>query len=250
MKQTIKNLTDLPFGFCKFAEFEDKLLPCRAAARLPEKAKTIIMFLFPYKVKDEAPQNISRYAAVPDYHEVVLSRLSSIAAALSERFPDNKFEPFCDNSPIPEVNAAVSAGLGVLGVNRLLINEHFGSFVFLGEIVTDLEIECERQSGECIGCLLCLNNCPVGLDRERCLSALSQKKGDLTDEEKSALLENSIVWGCDICQNCCPMNRSREKTEIKEFIEGYRDCYTVGEDITGRAYAWRGEKVIKRNALL
>lgn len=250
MKQTIKKLTDLPFGFCGFSQFENALLDCRAASRLPQNAKTIIMFAFPYKVKDEKPKNISRYAAVPDYHEVVLNKLNEIAAVLSEKFPQNKFEAFCDNSPIPEVEAAVACGLGVLGVNRLLINERFGSFVFLGEIVTDLEAEYQNCRGECIGCLLCLNNCPVGLERERCVSALTQKKGELSESEKALIKECGSVWGCDICQSCCPMNEGREKTNIEEFISGYRDEYIKGEDIKSRAYAWRGEKVIRRNAEL
>ena len=65
-------------GFCSFSKVEDKLLDCAAKKRIPENAKTIILFLFPYKVKEEKPQNISRYAAVPDYHRVAKVYLEEI----------------------------------------------------------------------------------------------------------------------------------------------------------------------------
>lgn len=248
MRELIENLINVPFGFCAFSEVEDRLLPCRAQSRLPENAKTIIMFAFPYKVEEKPPLNISRYAAVPDYHEVCGEMLSSLAESLKESYPENKFEYFIDNSPIPEVYAAVSAGLGVRGKNGLLITKEYGSFVFLGEIVTDLYIEPQKSSGECLGCGICLERCPVGLDKSRCLSALTQKKGELSPEQQEKIKKSGCVWGCDICQECCPHNKDIEKTGITQFVSGYRNEYIKGEEISGRAYAWRGEKVILRNA--
>ena len=63
-------------------------------------------------------------------------------------------------------------------------------------------------------------------------------------------MQNNIIWGCDICAEICPLNKNSNITYIKEFIEGYRDSYTLGEDISGRAYEWRGEKTVSRNAKL
>lgn len=233
-------------GFCAFNEVKNHLLDCRAKERIPQNAKTIIICAFPYKVKELSPLLLSRYAAVPDYHTVCGDLLKKICQELNNIFNNNNFESFCDNSPIPEVHAATVAGLGVKGDNGLLITKEYGSFVFLGEIVTDLEIECENQYNECMHCGKCKTACPVNLDKANCLSHLSQKK-NLTDAEMEILKQNFILWGCDICQNACPMNNDAKCTYIEEFIKGYRSKYTINEDTKNRPYTWRGEAVINRN---
>ncbi len=240
-KSGIKNV-----GFCDFDIVKDNLLDCRAKSRLPQNAKTIIICAFPYKVKEEPPKFLSRYAAVPDYHTVCGNMLENACKALYKKYSENKFEYFCDNSPIPEVYAAAVSGLGVKGDNGLLITKEYGSFVFLGEIVTDLHIECENKYGECIHCGRCSTACPVKLDKSKCLSNLSQKK-QLDDGELKILKQNNILWGCDICGHNCPLNKIAKVTDIYEFIDGYRDEYIIGEDTANRPYTWRGESVIKRN---
>jgi epoxyqueuosine reductase len=250
VNRLIRSCIGVPFGFCPFSAVSKHLLDCRAKQRLPEASKTVICFAFPYKVKDEAPKNISRYAAVPDYHGICIEKLEKVAAELKKAYPEHEFACFADNSPIPEVYASAAAGLGVRGKNGLLITEKYGSFVFLGEIVTDLPVSCGEKVSECEDCGLCLGACPVGLDKERCLSAVTQKKATLTEQEQNLIKQNGTVWGCDACQNACPHNSAAKITDIPEFLEGYRDSYLPHEDITGRAYAWRGEKVILRNALL
>ncbi len=250
MKQTITDILSdngiKNVGFCAFDEVKDKLLDCRAKNRLPENSKTIIMCAFPYKVKGNAPKLLSRYAAVPDYHIVCGEMLASACKELKELYPQNTFEAFCDNSPIPEVYTAALAGLGAKGDNGLLITKDYGSFVFLGEIVTDLDIPCEEKYTECLHCGKCKTACPVALDKTACLSDLSQKK-QLTGDELQTLKKNHILWGCDICQNACPMNSGGKHTDINEFINGYRNEYSPDEDSQGRPYTWRGERVIKRN---
>lgn len=236
------------FGVCRFSELKDILIDCRKKELLPENAKSVITFVFPYKVKEAPPENISRYAAVPDYHIVCGEILSKTAEKLKRRYKGFAFVPFCDNSPINEVAAAVRSGLGVKGGNGLLITEKYGSFVFIGEIVTDMCITPSVSGSECDKCGECKKHCPVGLDKSRCLSALTQKKGELNDSEKEMILNSGCVWGCDICSDVCPLNKNKELTPISEFKDGYKDRYTLGEDINGRAYAWRGEKVITRNA--
>ncbi len=233
------------FGFCDFDRVKDHLIACRAAARLPENAKTVIICAFPYRVEAQKPLNISRYAAVPDYHSVC----ERIAAAVTERlcrvFPENRFVWFQDNSPIPEVHTAAAAGLGVRGDNGLLITEKFGSWVFLGEWVTDLAVTAPDRYAECPHCGACAAACPKGVV---CLSALTQKKGELSPAEAELLRRNGLVWGCDICAEVCPLNDGVKIAPLTAFAEGYRDRFTVGEDISGRAYAWRGEKPVRRNA--
>ena len=250
MKTTITDILGITgiknVGFCAFDSVREHLLECRAKSRIPQNAKTIIIFAFPYKIKDEAPQYLSRYAAVTDYHIVVGNMLKSTCENLKQKYPHNHFEWFCDNSPIPEVHTAAMAGIGVKGDNGLLITKDYGSFVFLGEIVTDLEIACENNYAECNHCGNCKNTCPVSLDKMSCLSNLSQKK-KLDNSELKTLKQNNILWGCDICQNACPMNKNAKCTDINEFIIGYRNEYSPGEDTANRPYIWRGEGVIKRN---
>lgn len=250
MKKTITDILNdagiKNVGFCAFNDVKENLLECRAKSRIPQNAKTIIICAFPYKVKSSQPKLLSRYAAVPDYHIVVKKFLERACYNLFQKYPQNKFECFCDNSPIPEVHTAALAGLGVKGDNGLLITKEYGSFVFLGEIVTDLQIECKNLYAECNHCGNCENTCPVTLKKEKCLSNLSQKK-KLLPEELEKLKTNEILWGCDICQNNCPMNKDTKNTNITEFINGYRNEYIVGEDVENRPYTWRGQELINRN---
>ena len=240
------------YGFCDFSSLENELFECRAKQRIPEGANTVITVLFPYKVREEKPENISRYAAVEDYHFVCGKILDEITKMLKNKFKNRAFEYFIDNSPINEVKAAALCGLGVIGKNNLLINERYGSFCFIGEIVTDYKIQSVNNLiTNCINCNKCLNACPTGFLSDKnikCLSSVTQQKGELTDEEKLLVKKGGSIWGCDICQNICPMNKFAEATKIKEFIESYRIEYIENEDIKNRAYAWRGEKVILRNA--
>ncbi len=242
------------FGFCDFSLLENCLLNCSAKQRLPKNSKSVITVLFPYKVKEEKPQNISRYSAVLDYHILCLNILKNAAAELKNKYPENSFEPFVDNSPINEVKAGLLSGLGVRGKNGLLINEKYGSFCFIGEIVTDMEIKTEMPKNiDCLDCKICLENCPTGFLNDKgkkCLSAITQQKGELLKEERELIIKNNTVWGCDICQEVCPLNKDKSLTDIKGFLESYRHQYKKGEDIKDRAFAWRGEKVILRNAEL
>lgn len=247
------------WGICSFKSIKDNLIACRAKNRLPQNAKSVVVACFPYLLEEENYKNanVSKYAVVTDYHEVVLNRLEKACEKLHKNFPENSFVPFADNSPIPEVSAAVLAGLGVKGMNSLLITEKYGSYVFIGEIVTDLETDCtESEIRNCIGCKKCISACPSGaLDsekfiREICLSEITQRKGELTEKEIELMKSCGCVWGCDICQDACPMNRNSEKTDITEFLSSPAGKVDEGCPLEGRAYEWRGRKVIERNILI
>lgn len=244
------------WGVCKFSSIENNLLECRAKSRLPQNAESVLVACFPYLLPKEnyKGSNISKYAVVTDYHDVAINRLKNACEELSELYPENTFVPFADNSPIPEVRAALCAGLGVCGKNSLLITEEFGSYVFLGEIVTDLKFEAtENAAKNCIGCAKCVKACPAaaisenGTDSTKCVSAITQKKGELTEKEKELMINCGCVWGCDICQDICPMNKNAAVTQIKEFLSDPEPVLTGETDFDGRAYAWRGKKVIERN---
>lgn len=244
------------WGICPFGRLSSKLLPCRAKSRIPENAKSVIVCCFPYLLVEEEYKNsnVSKYAVVTDYHEVALSRLNRACNELKNLFPSEEFAAFADNSAIPEVEAACIAGLGKRGKNSLLITEKYGSYVFIGEIVTTLEIPCtENAISSCIQCGKCIRSCPSGalsesgFKKEKCLSEITQKKGELSAEETALLKACGCAWGCDVCQDVCPMNKNAGKTEIAEFLNSAHPVVTEDTPLENRAYEWRGKKVIDRN---
>lgn len=247
------------WGLCPFDAVADRLIDCRAKQRLPAGAQTILIAAFPYLLPPAlyAGRNLSRYAVVTDYHAVALRRLEAACDRLRALYPGAAFAAFADNSPIPEVGAACAAGLGVRGDHGLLITERYGSYVFLGEIVTDLPLAAEAQPIRgCLHCGRCAADCPAGslrpegVDRDRCLSAVTQRKGALTPAEQALLIACGCAWGCDLCQEACPMNRTAAAEPLPEFLEAPAAAATPGCDLTGRAFAWRGRAVIERNLAL
>lgn len=247
----------LPMGICSFDELKDDLLNCRALQRIPQNAKSVIVVLFPYYLGEEyyKNSNISKYAVPADYHKICGEYLNKISLYLKNEYSDNQFECFCDNSPVNEVKAGCLSGLGVKGENSLLINEKYGSFCFIGEIVTDLNIPCEKNDvSYCIKCGLCktkcINNAIVekGVIKEKCLSEITQKKGDLSSSEEALIKKSGCIWGCDICQDNCPMNKNVPVSPIKEFYTTSKPSYKCYEDYDeSRAFSWRKEDVINRN---
>ncbi len=255
IKNIMDKITPL-WGICSFDKIKTGLIECRAKGRLPKNAKSVIVACFPYLLDDAmyADRNISRYAVVTDYHSVALDRLESAAKCLKSLYPEHEFAAFSDNSPIPEVKAACLAGLGAKGKNSLLITQKYGSFVFIGEIVTSLELSFGSYAEQpCIGCGKCIQACPVsalaenGFKRSACISEITQKKGELSPDEEKLMKECGCVWGCDICQEVCPMNQNAAVTEIEEFLSSPIAHIETGCSLDGRAYEWRGRKVIERN---
>ena len=242
------------YGICPFEPLRERLRSCWAAARLPQSARSVIVCLFPYFTHGKG--NLSRYAAVPDYHQVAGGLLEQAAAELKQAFPGKQFVAFTDNSPIPEVYAACVAGLGVLGRHGLLITPVFGSYVFIGEIVTDQAFPAEAHPlRECPGCGACERACPTGAagisgDKGACLSAVTQKKGDLSPAEAQMIRESGCIWGCDLCQEACPLNRDTPQTSLPGFLSDIRKSFNPGDPLEGRAFGWRGRAVIERNARL
>ncbi|MDR1628672.1 MAG: DUF1730 domain-containing protein [Oscillospiraceae bacterium] len=252
------NITEnLPYGVIPFSIVENRLLNVKSRGRIPQNAKSVLLVLFPYYLGEEAYQNanMARYAVSCDYHGVVLAKLTNMIGRLREHFPDEAFVCFVDNSPIPEKYAAVFAGLGVLGKNTLLLNERYGSYFFIGEIVTTADLGGSvTEPNYCIGCLACVRACPSGALKEDgtitpslCVSAITQKKGELSEEEQALIRKVGSVWGCDRCQTACPMNKNPETTHITEWIESARPVYTKESDLEDRAYLWRGKPVADRN---
>ncbi len=245
------------YSFCTYDAIKEHLIECRAAARLPQNPKSVIVCLFPYQFSDVSARNLSRYACVSDYHHVVGDCLNDICVHLSSVMGYN-FTAFVDNSPIPEVRSAALAGLGVIGDNGLLIHETFGSYVFIGTIVTDAPVNITNTPiRECLHCGACKKACPTGAlsakkqspDRLLCLSDITQRKGELTSDEEKHLKENGLLWGCDRCQEVCPLNKGAICEPFCGFdsFSPWLDGIPSGDDLKNKPYGWRGEKVLQRN---
>ncbi len=249
-------LPDLPFEVIPFSAIADKLNDYKCREQLPDGAQSVIMILFPYYLGEEyyKNRNISMYAVPENYHSVISEMLGDACLELKKSFPCEEFVPFVDHSPLPEKYAAALAGLGVIGKNRLLINRDYGSYCFIGDIVTTAAFETRISPvGSCEGCGRCVKTCPSGaldndsFNRDICVSSITQKKGSLSEEEKILVKKVGSVWCCDLCQSCCVMNKNIKLSPIKRFNETAKPRYDKGCDISDRAYSWRGEAVLLRN---
>jgi epoxyqueuosine reductase len=173
---------------------------------------------------------ISRYAWGDDYHELLGEKLETLLEVMRTEFVD-AFEAraYVDTGPIVERVAAKYAGLGWLAKNTCLINEQLGSWLFLGVIVTTLELEPSLAPGEppaadlCGNCTLCLDACPTQafaepyvLDARRCISYLTiELRGAIPEELRPGI--GRAVIGCDICQDVCPWNRKAPVSQMAAF---------------------------------
>ena len=239
---------------------ELRVINKRAEGRMNFTPKSVIVFLLPYYAGE--CENISKYAASRDYHIAVKEITGRIISSLEERFENGEFMGFGDISPIDERFAAAKAGLGVIGDNGLLINEKYGSYVFLCEIISDIQADSlgavsGKNIGECLHCGRCKSACPTGILRgegEACLSEITQRKGELSASELQLMRKCGTVWGCDICQDVCPLNRKAAVTPIEFFLENRVSCLTkelldsmTEEKFMERAFSWRGRAVLERN---
>ena len=154
-----------------------------------------VIFTVPYYLPGEKDRNISLYAVSKDYHLYFSELFGKILPKLKEQYPSNAFALFSDHSPIDEVHAASAAGLGIIGKNHLLITEKYSSFVFIGSIMTDVCFDTFfSPPKECENCGRCYASCPCHLDTSKCISALSQKKGELSEEEKNVLEKRIEIY--------------------------------------------------------
>ena len=180
---------------------------------------------------DAVPRGwISRYAWGDDYHETMWQKLNALVGGMREQWPE-PFEAraYADTGPIIERVAAKYAGLGWLAKNTCLINEQIGSWLFLGVIITTLDLEPSLASDDspapdrCGTCTLCLDACPTQaftearvLDARRCISYLTIELRTAIPEDLRSAMGNAVI-GCDICQDVCPWNRKAPVTTLGAF---------------------------------
>jgi len=217
--------------------------------KLVKGAKSVISVIlnyFPEKTQydPEAPV-ISKYAFGEDYHFVVKRRLKDLLKFIKTEIGEVQGRIFVDSAPILERAWAARAGLGWIGKNSMLISKKHGSFIFLGELMVDLELEYDEPSKKdyCGTCTECIDACPTGaivqpcvVDGSKCISYLTiELKGEIPGQFKDQF--QNRAFGCDICQDVCPWNRKVKPHKTIEFkpekklLEMTRDdWYQLGEE--------------------
>ena len=166
---------------------------------------------------------ISIYARGKPYQQVLKDRLKELLDFIKHNCPGVNGKIAVDTSPTFDKLWAEKAGIGWRGKNTLILNKDIGSFIFLGEIFVNIELEPDKPAADhCADCIKCIDACPTDalekpylLNASRCISYLTiEAKGDLENPE---LVGNHIL-GCDLCQLVCPFNKSAPMSQIPEFL--------------------------------
>lgn len=230
------------------------------------EAKSVISvavnYYTPYKhPNDDSKGKISRYAWGDDYHDIVKEKLRALLDWITVEDPGAAGKVCVDTAPVMEKAWAERAGLGWIGKHTNLITTDVGSWVFLGEILLNLELEYdEPMSDHCGSCTACLEACPTNaiiepyvVDSNKCISyaTIELRADELPNDMASNL--NGWLYGCDICQDVCPWNRFEKPTDEESFAPRFGETaldLDVVESFTPATYAERFRKsAMKRTKL-
>lgn len=259
--------------------FEEKDLDKRTdpSLSLAEPRSIIaIAVAYPSKLVD-APRSekgayrgiLSRSAWGLDYHQVLRNRLQRLEAWILERVPDARLESMVDTGALVDRAVAERAGIGWVGKNCSVITPEFGSWVYLGEMITNLPLPPDVPVTEgCGDCTQCIDACPTGalvgpgqLNAQRCISFITQTKGHIEDDEMKEKIGNRL-YGCDTCQIVCPKNKGKHWSHHPELQPDpeqakplllpllHMSNHEFKERFGTSSAAWRGRKPIQRNAVL
>ncbi|MCW8826297.1 MAG: tRNA epoxyqueuosine(34) reductase QueG [Gammaproteobacteria bacterium] len=175
-------------------------------------------------LEDNRRGYISRYALGRDYHKLMRKRLQKMAQLIEQEIGSFGYRVFVDSAPVLEKPLATQAGIGWIGKHTNLVNQHSGSWFFLGEIYTDLPVESDVESVDhCGTCSRCIDICPTAaitapyrLDARLCISYLTiELKGSIPLELRPLI--GNRIFGCDDCQLICPWNRFAQASSEPDF---------------------------------
>lgn len=234
-----------------------------------------IAIAYPSKMKD-APQSVkgarrgifARASWGIDYHTVLREKLALLELYILSHIPDAKLRSMVDTGELSDRAVAERAGLGWSAKNCAIITPEFGSYVYLGEMITSIPFESsEQMEDQCGDCRLCLDVCPTGalieggqLNAQRCIAFITQTKTMVPDEFRAKI--GNRIYGCDTCQTVCPKNKGKANLHQESFKpepELVKPLLLPLLKMTNRTFketyghmsgAWRGKNPIQRNAII
>lgn len=236
-----------------------------------------IALAYPTKLSQRPPRTgptrgqFARASWGIDYHNILRDKMNQLIAYIEETAAADetvRFKPMVDTGELVDVAVAQRAGVGFIGKNGLLITPEFGSYVYLGEIITNIAFEPDTPMAcQCGECTRCIDHCPpqalLGggrIDGKRCLSYQTQTKGYM-DAEFRPMIHN-VIYGCDICQQVCPFNRGKDfhfHPEMEPEVDSVMPELIPMLTMTNKGFktqfghlsgAWRGKKPLQRNAII
>jgi len=274
LKERLRRQQELSYqsGFEK-GTVEERTEPTRL---LPE-AKSIISIAvaYPSKMKDNPKSTkenrrgiFARASWGVDYHIVLRERLEKLAVFIKDKVPDASNKVMVDTGELSDRAVAERAGIGFSGKNTSIITPEFGSFVYLGEMITNIPFQPDEPIEDSCGeCTKCMDACPTGalvqggqLNAQRCIAFLTQTKDFLPDEFREKL--GTRIYGCNTCQMVCPRNKQIDfhlhpelepepelaKPKLKPMLKlSNREFKETFGHMSG---SWRGKKPLQRNALI
>lgn len=257
--------------------FEHKNIEERIKPRLSlASAKTIISIAiaYPHKLPVKPPKTQYKRGKITpnswglDYHYVLEEKLQRLAQGIESLCQDFPLEHkiMVDTGALVDTAVAQRSGIGFIGKNGLVISKEFGSYMYLGELITNLEIEPDSPVDyDCDDCHRCLDACPTScllgdgsMNAKRCLSFQTQDKGMMDLEFRKKI--KTVIYGCDICQICCPYNKGIHnplaseidpelaEPELLPFLELSNSQFKKKFGMI--AGSWRGKNTLQRNAII
>lgn len=258
----------------KQTEFEEKDIDKRIDPLLTlPSCKSIIVLGISYNVDNDEKVDyqlkgrLSKTTWGIDYHNVLNNKMELLIEEI-KKIMDFEYKYFVDTGPLIDRALAKRAGVGYFGKNCSIINDEYGSFIFLGYILTNLSLTpSDKVDEKCGDCDLCIKACPTGalekpyrLNPKKCISYLTQTKDNIPISFRERM--GIKLYGCDTCQLVCPKNKDIVKFNHKEFIpeitKGYMDIEELLR-ISNREFkkkygemagSWRGKTILKRNAII
>ncbi len=255
--------------------FEHKNIEERIQPKLSlNSAKTIISIAvaYPRRLPQQPQKTAFRRGKITpnswglDYHYIVQDKLERLARGIEKLTADFEYKGMVDTGALVDTAVARRAGIGFIGKNGLVISKEYGSYMFLGELITNLEIEpdspVDYDCGNCNRCVdICPTSCLIGdgsMNARRCLSFQTQVKGMMELEFRKKI--KTVIYGCDICQICCPYNKGIDSPpvvdidpdlahpELLPFLELSNGQFK--EKFGMIAGSWRGKNILQRNAII
>ncbi|MED3550001.1 tRNA epoxyqueuosine(34) reductase QueG [Cytobacillus praedii] len=258
--------------------FEEKDIEKRVnPALLMDSPRSIIAIALAYpskmnervtSKKGERRGIFSRASWGEDYHLILRDRLKKLEAFIIERVPEAKCKSMVDTGELVDRAVAERAGIGWSGKNCSIITPEFGSYVYLGEMITTIPFEPDQPiEDQCGTCNKCLEACPTGalvqggqINAQKCIAFLTQTKGFIEEQYREKI--GNRVYGCDSCQTACPENKGKNfhfHEEMEPDPEIVKPLLKPMLQISNREFkgkfgplagSWRGKKPIQRNAII